>query len=132
MTSHPFSMFGAALAVISLSACEPKPVDGGEVYQAECATCHGVDARGGGELAPLLPKAPPDLTTIAFRNGGVFDRDRVMSTIDGYHRPDSFAMDMPEFGAGDMGQIINVDGTPVPARLLAVTFYLESLQRAPE
>jgi hypothetical protein len=40
---------------------------------------------------------------------------------------------MPEFGAGDMGDTIIVEnpdgtGTPVPARLLALADFVESLQ----
>jgi hypothetical protein len=35
---------------------------------------------------------------------------------------------MPEFGATDMGEIIMVDRTPVPAELLALAGYLESIQ----
>jgi mono/diheme cytochrome c family protein len=37
-------------------------VDAGyDLYQANCAACHGVDARGGGPLAPTTPVEPPSL-----------------------------------------------------------------------
>ena len=123
----------AALAV--LAACNTEaPVDGRMSFMADCAACHGPDARGGGEFAAALPVAPPDLTGLSARNGGVFPRDAVMSTIDGYARGDHFSAAMPEFGAGDMGPLVIVEdgegnGIPVPARLLALADYLETLQR---
>jgi mono/diheme cytochrome c family protein len=46
---------------------------GRAVFAANCASCHGNDARGG---------SGPDLTTIGARNGG-FERLRVASLIDG-------------------------------------------------
>ena len=121
------------LAVIALAACVEEPVDGRTAYQADCAGCHGADARGNGPAAAGLAVAPPDLTQIAARNGGTFPRDRVMSTIDGLNRGAHFSAAMPEFGAGDMGETIMTEedglGMPVPARLLALTDYLESIQR---
>ena len=121
------------LAVIALAACVEEPVDGRTAYQADCAGCHGADARGDGPAAAGLAVAPPDLTQIAARNGGTFPRDRVMSTIDGLNRGAHFSAAMPEFGAGDMGETIMTEedglGMPVPARLLALTDYLESIQR---
>jgi hypothetical protein len=80
-----------------------------------------------------LTTLPPDLTMIAARNGGVFPRDQVMSTIDGLDRDSHFSAAMPEFGAGDMGETVIVEtdglGIPVPTQLLALTDYLESLQK---
>lgn len=121
------------LAALGLAACVEEPVDGRMAFQADCAGCHGADARGNGPAASGLAIAPPDLTQIAARNGGTFPRDRVMSTIDGLNRSSHFSTAMPEFGAGDMGETIMVEedglGMPVPARLLVLTDYLESIQR---
>ena len=121
------------LSVLGLSACVEEPVDGRSAYMADCAGCHGADARGGGQVARQLGEVAPDLTTIASRNGGTFPRTQVMSTIDGLDRGTHFSAIMPEFGAGDMGETVIVEedglGTPVPARLLALTDYLESIQR---
>ena len=121
------------LAALGLAACVEEPVDGRTAYLTDCAGCHGADARGNGPAASGLAVAPPDLTQIATRNGGTFPRDRVMSTIDGLNRGAHFSAAMPEFGAGDMGETIIVEedglGTPVPARLLALTDYLDSIQR---
>jgi hypothetical protein len=55
-----------------------------------------------------------------------------MAQIDGMDRHWQ-AGGMPEFGAGDMGATVIVEhdglGTPVPADLLALTEYLETIQR---
>ncbi|NDV01386.1 c-type cytochrome [Pseudoroseicyclus tamaricis] len=125
-----------------LAACMTEPasnpeseaVDGAAFYAENCAACHGPAAMGNGPLAEGLPVQPANLTTLASGNGGTFPRNEVMSYIDGYLRGGHYADVMPEFGAGDLGPQIIVEnedgtGTPVPAALLAVTDYLESLQR---
>ena len=122
------------VAALALTACidVPEQPSGKQAFMDNCASCHGFDAKGTGEMADILIKMPPDLTTLALRNDGVFPRDYVMSTIDGYSRGPHFSGTMPEFGAGDMGDTVIVEkdgiGTPVPAELLALTDYVESLQ----
>ena len=121
------------LAVLGLAACVEEPIDGRTAYLENCASCHGLDAKGDGPMARGLTTAPPDLTMIASRNGGVFPTDQVMSTIDGLDRGAHFSAAMPEFGAGDMGATVIVEedglGTPVPMQLLVLTEYLESIQQ---
>jgi mono/diheme cytochrome c family protein len=116
-------------ALILAAACTPEhSVSGRQAYEEDCAACHGMDAKGGGSFGQQLITVPPDLTGLSARNGGVFPLDYVMSTIDGLHRDAGFSAAMPEFGAGDMGETVMVGSTPVPARLLALAGYLESLQ----
>ena len=84
-------------------------------------------------MAASLDPAPPNLTQLSMRNDGVFPRNYVMSTIDGFARGAHFSDAMPVFGDGDMGDTViveNVDGTgtPIPSRLLALADYLESIQ----
>ena len=123
----------AILAVLGLAACVEEPIDGRTAYLENCASCHGVDGKGDGPAARGLAVAPPDLTTIAARNGGVFPTDQVMSTIDGLDRGTHFSAAMPEFGAGDMGETVIVEedglGTPVPMQLLLLAEYVESIQQ---
>ncbi|WP_333713561.1 c-type cytochrome [Yoonia sp.] len=123
----------ALLAVLGLVACVEEPIDGRTAYLENCASCHGADGKGDGPLARGLAVAPPDLTTIAARNGGVFPTDQVMSTIDGLDRGTHFSAAMPEFGAGDMGETVIVEqdglGTPVPMQLLLLADYLQSIQQ---
>jgi mono/diheme cytochrome c family protein len=126
------------LAPLALMACVPdpqdQPVSGRAAFLESCAACHGEDARGTGPLAPGLDPHPADLTAIAARNGGVFARDRVMSTIDGFARGAHFSPAMPEFGETDLGRTVIVEetpgvGTPIPEKLLALADYLESIQQ---
>ena len=121
------------MGVLAMAGCvqvgEP---DGARLFAENCASCHGMDGKGGGEMARHLIKMPPDLTTITARNGGTFPRDDVMSTIDGLSRAPHFSGAMPEFGAAGMGDTVVVEmdgkGIPVPEDLLAITAYLEGLQ----
>jgi mono/diheme cytochrome c family protein len=121
------------LAALGLAACVEEPVDGRTAYKENCAVCHGPGGAGDGPAARGLATAPPDLTMLAARNGGVFPTDQVMSTIDGLERAPHFSAAMPEFGAGDLGETVIVEegglGTPVPMKLLVLAEYLESIQQ---
>jgi hypothetical protein len=52
-------------------------VKGPDLFRAYCASCHGIDGRGDGPIAPILRTPPSDLTTIAKRNRGVFPSKRL-------------------------------------------------------
>lgn len=119
---------------LALEACvaEDTP-DGAREFAENCASCHGATGQGNGPLAAGLNPPPANLTTLSARNGGTFPYDRVMGTIDGFHRGERIASAMPEFGAGDLGPTVIVEfepgvGTPVPSRLLALTEYLLTIQ----
>jgi mono/diheme cytochrome c family protein len=89
---------GAVLILIALTSCvlqrerlregiaptrEESLSEGRRAYERACASCHGLDARGGGTVAPTLKMRPSDLTQLAARNGGVFPRERVAAVIAG-------------------------------------------------
>jgi mono/diheme cytochrome c family protein len=67
----------AALA-LPLSAQDRSPrklipeMDGKSLFQAYCASCHGMDGKGRGPVAAALKEKVPDLTTLSFRRGGKF------------------------------------------------------------
>ena len=48
-----------------------------------CASCHGMEGRGDGPVAPLMKVPVPDLTRIAARRGGRFPREEIARVIDG-------------------------------------------------
>jgi mono/diheme cytochrome c family protein len=133
MVSRVFS----ACALLTLSACvteSSSETTGALSFNMNCAVCHGDSGRGDGPMAAGLSPPPADLTVLSRNNGGVFPRDYVMSTIDGYRRGDRFSDAMPAFGAGDLGPTVIVEGedgigTPVPSGLLVLADYLETIQR---
>jgi len=126
-------------AVVLLAGCATdmdKSVSvkrGAQFFAANCAACHGADARGYDGPQRDWKVSPPDLTRLADRNGGTFPEFETMATVYGpaYHnRRDSI---MPEFGQGDLGPMVVVEvdegfGTPIPAELVALSEYLKSIQ----
>ncbi len=125
--------FLANLPIFALAACNGSPLPttddvsasrGMALFAQDCSSCHGADATGG---------IGPDLTGLSAQTGGVFPAQQVMAQIDGLERHGDADAVMPEFGADDMGATVIVEheglGTPVPADLLALTTYLESVQR---
>lgn len=125
----------ALLAILSLAACarEEVPIDAGRALFVEnCATCHGMGARGDGPLADGMRPRPADLTQIATRNGGTWDMAAVMSRIDGYRQEGGA---MPEFGAVLEGPTVMVDTgdgieTPAPQPLFELADFLRRIQEA--
>lgn len=107
--------------------------NGAAMFAEYCAVCHGAGGTGyDGPPRDWTP--PPDLTTLARRNGGTFPQLEILSTIDGLERHGDPHAVMPEFGATDMGPTVVVEmeegvGTPVPADLIALSEYLRSIQR---
>ncbi|MCC5973292.1 MAG: c-type cytochrome [Rubellimicrobium sp.] len=125
----------AMMAILALAACvaEEPEVSGRTAFMANCSVCHGADGRGSLANGITMAPAAPDLTMLSANNGGVFPRDFVMSTIDGYSRGTHLRTPMPEFGAGDLGPTVIVEnpdgtGTPVPAVLLALSEFIATLQ----
>jgi len=58
-------------------------IQGADLFQAYCATCHGKDAKGQGPMAKALKSSPPDLTKISARNSGKFPFLQVQQMIAG-------------------------------------------------
>lgn len=129
--------FGLVLGACALAEM-PGSDEGAALFAANCAMCHGADARGRGELAAGIRAEsghwPADLTRIARRNGGQFPRAKVLSYIDGYTRGRLKGQNMPEFGLLLEGPTVPVDTgdgvlSPVPRPLAALMVYLETIQR---
>ncbi len=122
----------AALLLAPLPALADA-TSGRDGYLEACAGCHGADGRGGGEKAALLSVEVPDLTRFAARNGGTFDRVRMIHIIDGRAGLAAHGGPMPMFGgllAGPSAVVDSPDGTPVSTTepILAITNWLETLQ----
>ncbi len=107
---------------------------GGAVYDARCAQCHGATGTDAGPTSTGPGKQPPDLRGLSARNDGVFPRDYVMQMIVGFERARDPDAAMPEFGRQGLGHVIQVEyddghSAPMPADLIALANYLESIQR---
>lgn len=81
------STIAAALVAsgcVSSSLEAPPPGESGaELYRMHCASCHGLEGRGDGPVAPHMKVPVPDLTRIAARRGGRFPREEIARVIDG-------------------------------------------------
>jgi mono/diheme cytochrome c family protein len=75
-------------------------VAGGDLFGFYCASCHGREGKGNGPVASALTRRPPDLTTLAKRNGGRFPTDRVERFVTGDRDPTVAhgSVDMPVWG----------------------------------
>ncbi|WP_372840436.1 c-type cytochrome [Phaeovulum sp.] len=124
------------LSILSaLAACSTAPeapaTTGASDYAAYCAACHGAGGKGDGIRSASLDPAPPDLTSIAARNGGTFPRAKVMTQIWGYARATP-TPGMPAYAtllAGDTVLYDSGDGilTPTPLRLVELMEYVQGL-----
>jgi mono/diheme cytochrome c family protein len=121
---------GCARAPARGSAAAQESPRGRDVYLHRCASCHGVDGRGHGSVAPALRTAPPDLTRLAAA-AGAFPRDRIVAVVSGeVSMPAHGTREMPvwslRFGAASGA---TVAATLWSARHLdALVSYLETIQ----
>jgi mono/diheme cytochrome c family protein len=102
------------------------PSNGGQMFRAYCAVCHGMDGRGGGPAAPSLKKQPADLTQLSRKNQGKFPVFRVANVIQGYGFGGAHgSRDMPVWGVvfRTLG-----DESTVKLRVDNLTAYIDSLQ----
>jgi len=91
---------GSSGAVRKAPAPPTSAASGQEMYRAYCASCHGLDAQGGGPASSALKVPPPDLTRLAKRNSGRFPELRVFNSIAGDARvPAHGTKDMPVWGS---------------------------------
>src|SRR3954447_4628052 len=86
-----------ATKIKSVSATPTSPASGKEMFNAYCASCHGLDAKGSGPAAAALKTMPADLTALAKATGGKFPGMRVLSSIQGGSSAHG-SKDMPVWG----------------------------------
>ena len=72
---------------------------GAGMFHSYCGSCHGVSMKGDGPAVPALKVVPPDLTTLAQRNGNKFPFLKVANIIRGDEAtPAHGDKDMPVWG----------------------------------
>lgn len=132
---HSIRSFHAlAFTALCLSATPALPDEiGRQEYMNYCASCHGVTAKGDGEVARFLNVETPSLTTLAAQNDGNFPLLQVIQTIDGRAGLGPHGTLMPVWGdrfkeaslgtTGEYGAELMVRG-----RILSLATYLQSVQ----
>lgn len=100
---HPsLHWLSAVMLAIPLAAAgQTSAALGRADFRDNCASCHGKAGQGDGPLSSWLVKPPADLRTIAQRNGGRFEEDRLAELIDGRWSGDGGPhgwRDMPVWG----------------------------------
>jgi mono/diheme cytochrome c family protein len=120
-----------------IAACQARSAvpeyDGATLYRGYCASCHGLEGRGDGPVAPAMNYVIQDLRTIQARNGGVFPRQMIKEIIDGGGmRAVHGTCDMPVWGwAFYLAESRIGEEKPkkfAAARISALADYLESIQ----
>ena len=105
---------------------------GQQEFRANCAVCHGLEARGDGPMADLFDPKPANLTLLSRENDGFFPYGTVFDAIDGRSEVAAYGpRDMPVWGEAlqASGDSLGGDGELLAyGRILALTRYLERLQ----
>ena len=124
------AVFGASqrTQIKHVSVTPTSAASGPEMYTAYCAVCHGVDGNGSGPAARALKVPPPNLTTLARKNGGKYPADHVMNAIQGDLRlPAHGSKEMPAWG--DLFWCMSQGhSSEVQLRITNLNKYIESLQ----
>lgn len=106
-----------------------QPVDvGKDLFRVYCASCHGVDGRGAGPMASELRRLPPNLTSYAIHNDGVFPSERLRNVIDGRLVGSHGTSEMPVWGDAFKRTRDGLSEEAAKARIDAIVKYLETLQ----
>ncbi|MEO1733122.1 MAG: cytochrome c [Pseudomonadota bacterium] len=107
----------AALICAAAPVAAQDAEEGAVFYEYHCATCHGLNADGGGPMAATLLLQPPSLRDLTARNDGVFPMARVVTRIDGRDPLASHGSPMPVWGPffdGDRGVPMKAEtGQPI-------------------
>ena len=109
---------------------------GKTLFSQNCASCHGAEGAGDGPVAVYIEPKPSDLGMLASANGGVFPFGDVWASIaEGSQSAHGTSM-MPVWGDLFMEEALPKQVHPgisgkdiVEARMLALTYYLQSIQK---
>jgi cytochrome c553 len=131
-----WGFFGGALLLpaqqpavkINQIPVQATPAESGKaMFDAYCASCHGLDGKGSGPAAVALKIPPTDLTQLTHQNGGKYPSLSVINSIkDGTGKAHG-SKEMPV--RGPILSSVSPNGNPVvQQRLSNLTSYIESLQ----
>ena len=108
---------------------------GSNEYRVSCASCHGIGAKGDGNMAKFLTVKPSDLTMLAKSTGsGEYPFLKVFQVIDGRTEVSGHGdRAMPVWGDRYKLEAVKKYGsfggeTAARARVLELVYYLQSIQ----
>ena len=137
--SHIGKFALSALVVSSIfgsgSVFAEEELIGSAEFLNSCASCHGVGAKGDGNLATYLNIKPTDLTMLTKTNDGVYPFLKVFQTIDGRSATAGHGDRlMPVWGdrySTDVGDKYGPFGgeAAVRARVLELVYYIQNMQQ---
>jgi mono/diheme cytochrome c family protein len=122
---------GSALVTSAQETAESIVIEtsGPALYKGYCSSCHGPSAKGDGPIAHALRFQPADLTQIAKRAQGKFERDKVHRMIDGRNPVKGHGgADMPLWGDAFKRSGSGYDDAAVRRRIDVLVEYLEGIQ----
>jgi mono/diheme cytochrome c family protein len=100
---------------------------GKEMFNAYCASCHGLNGKGNGPAAAATKTQPTDLTLLAQKNGGKFPSMDVISSIQDGVQTAHGSKEMPVWGPL-LSSVSNQSQSVVMQRLSNLSAYIDSLQ----
>jgi mono/diheme cytochrome c family protein len=105
-------------------------MDGAALFKTYCSSCHGKGAKGDGPIADALRYRPADLTALARRAKGHFDRQAIHRMIDGRVPVKGHGgPDMPLWGDAFKRSGDGYSEQAVHERIDLLVAYLEGLQQ---
>lgn len=107
------------------------PASGKQMYNTYCATCHGLDGKGGGPAAVALKQSPTDLTLLTRNNSGKFPDAHIYAVLKfGVETPAHGSKEMPVWGPAlrSLSQGSSAAQMTETQRIVNLTSYLRSLQ----
>jgi mono/diheme cytochrome c family protein len=131
---------GAAILFGSMPVLAQDDLDAGRnEFRQSCMACHGEGGKGDGQMAQYLTIKPADLTALSKKNDGQYPFLQVFQTIDGRAVIKAHgAGPMPIWGeryivasgAAGAEPYKTYSAEPfVRARILELTYYIQSLQK---
>lgn len=120
----------AAKPQVEVTPAPYTPPDSGKaMFDAYCASCHGLDGKGHGPAAPAMAMPVPDLTMLAKTHGGKYPAFSVTETLRVMKPLAAHGSDqMPVWGP-IFSQVSHQDQAQLQQRIHNLVTYIESLQQ---
>lgn len=137
MTHLRLPLIAAALLFNLAGAAGAQSVEFGKtLFQQSCASCHGAEGAGDGPVAVYLEPKPSDLRQLSAGNNGTYPFGVVWDSIASGSLSAHGTSMMPVWGTIFMAEVLPKEVHPgisaehlVEARMLALTYYIQSIQQ---